>query len=116
MTQSKTLDTGSDGMEDRATARKAEWIAALRGGNFRQGKYTLKTDGGYCCLGVACAVAKLSMSYLDVCQTYGIQTTVACDLAEMNDDGGKSFAEIADWLEAHDLRTGALLQAEGGSP
>ena len=31
---------------------KDKWIAALRSGKYKQGKYRLENDGGYCCLGV----------------------------------------------------------------
>lgn len=33
------------------------WIAALRSGKYSQTEGYLKTDGGYCCLGVACEAA-----------------------------------------------------------
>lgn len=37
--------------------RKAEWIAALESGEFKQGKSRLRNDDDtYCCLGVACEV------------------------------------------------------------
>lgn len=36
---------------------KAKWVAALRSGEYRQGKKMLKTpEGSYCCLGVYCAI------------------------------------------------------------
>lgn len=37
---------------------RAKWVAALRSGEYQQGKQELRTDqGSYCCLGVACVVA-----------------------------------------------------------
>ena len=36
---------------------KAAWLAALRSGEYKQGKYALNSDRGFCCLGVACDVA-----------------------------------------------------------
>lgn len=33
---------------------KAKWVAALRSGEFQQGKNALKSEEGYCCLGVLC--------------------------------------------------------------
>jgi hypothetical protein len=34
---------------------KAEWVAALRSGDYRQGKLALRTENAeYCCLGVLC--------------------------------------------------------------
>ena len=35
---------------------KTEWIAALRSGEYPQGKNQLRSDAGYCCLGVLCAL------------------------------------------------------------
>ena len=34
-----------------------KWIAALRSGEFKQGKDRLRTDDRFCCLGVACELA-----------------------------------------------------------
>jgi hypothetical protein len=37
---------------------KAQWVAALRSGEYKQGMGMLKTlDGEYCCLGVLCDLA-----------------------------------------------------------
>lgn len=33
---------------------KAEWVAALRSGEYPQGNGKLNVDGKYCCLGVLC--------------------------------------------------------------
>lgn len=36
---------------------RAKWVAALRSGEYKQGKGKLRTRGNtYCCLGVACAI------------------------------------------------------------
>jgi hypothetical protein len=35
------------------------WLKALRSGDFKQSRYALKSDSGYCCLGVACEVSDL---------------------------------------------------------
>ncbi len=35
---------------------KAEWLAALRSGEYPQGKNQLRTKWGYCCLGVLCDI------------------------------------------------------------
>lgn len=34
-----------------------QWVAALRSGEFKQGKYRLESDDNYCCLGVLCVLA-----------------------------------------------------------
>lgn len=42
------------------TVRVSDWIAALRSGDYVQGKSRLKSQTDkYCCLGVLCEVAKL---------------------------------------------------------
>lgn len=33
---------------------KAKWVAALRSGEYQQAKGMLRTDVGFCCLGVLC--------------------------------------------------------------
>lgn len=33
-----------------------KWLAALRSGKYKQGRKTLRSDEGYCCLGVLCDV------------------------------------------------------------
>jgi len=35
-----------------------KWVEALRGGRYKQGQAYLCADGYYCCLGVACEVAR----------------------------------------------------------
>jgi hypothetical protein len=35
----------------------AEWVAALRSGKYPQAQGSLRTDAGFCCLGVACDIA-----------------------------------------------------------
>jgi hypothetical protein len=36
------------------TTIKSQWIAALRSGDYKQGRGWLRTDNYYCCLGVLC--------------------------------------------------------------
>lgn len=67
---------------------KAEWLAALRSGDYEQGAGFLRTDDNkYCCLGVLCAIAetygvidtpelleKTSISYTYIFDYHGIDT------------------------------------------
>lgn len=105
-----------------------EWVAALRSGEYRQGKNMLQnTNGTYCCLGVACEVARKHgievqdryvkvndhrtikvLRGLDLCtqgpvrQAFGItecgQLSDDSCLSELNDSGA-TFSEIADIIE-----------------
>jgi hypothetical protein len=99
---------------------KAKWCAALRSGEYKQGKHVLRNpeDNSYCCLGVAYKVAKgvnppdhtLGGYIVGDIDTDGVPDmligtgadagihTPRYVLVKMNDDG-KSFLEIADYIE-----------------
>lgn len=102
------------------------WIAALRSGEYTQGKNYLRTNGDilkYCCLGVMCDISnrgdwegegfRLHKTYslhvatppVILCEMFGIKDkTLGLGLLEINrlvnmNDWGKTFEEIADYLE-----------------
>ena len=89
-----------------------KWIAALRGGTYRQGKRKLKTsDGAYCCMGVAHVIAdkviylgssvpniSVWSDYLGLRSRWGSHRSKDVQLTVLNDEG-YSFNEIADELE-----------------
>jgi hypothetical protein len=102
---------------------KAKWVEALRSGDYAQCKNYLRHEGGFCCLGVLCDVAgdgRWQPSDLPDVEHYRVSDTDyntqylphslklrcginsdQCDpLMTMNDEG-KSFAEIADYIEAN---------------
>lgn len=98
---------------------KAAWLEALRSGKYQQGiKYLRTADDKYCCLGVLCDISgkgdwlptkyDLSRPYMkeywlgqppsDVIDEADL-TIIHCDqLAAMN-DSGKTFEEIAQYIE-----------------
>jgi hypothetical protein len=98
---------------------KQKWLDALRSGNYRQGQDCLKQENDrgrvwYCCLGVLAEIAEPEMlrkerssfvfynhtGYLRLPSGEWVLLTADTqrELGRMNDDG-KSFAEIADWIE-----------------
>ena len=107
---------------------KAKWLAALRSGKYRQARSVLRSRLGMCCLGVLIDVVDPEgwkqtdwndgiFSYgrkgedqlptVAFCKRVGLpaperkystRTTITNKLAEMNDNG-KSFSEIADFIE-----------------
>ena len=102
---------------------KAKWVAALRSGEYKQGRVYLHDDDRYCCLGVLCAIApatvnvKRNVDGLVVGQTLISQQPVMtwADVVEhggdveidgrfgpltWHNDHGRTFAEIADAIEA----------------
>ena len=103
---------------------KELWLAALRSGDREQGKGYLNVDGKFCCLGVLCEVAiesGVGVTKQEDLGTYyygsrssfppkavydwsglpGLTTADGPDvrLSIMNDGDGKTFLEIADWIE-----------------
>ena len=98
------------------------WIAALRSGDYRQGKGCLKTpDGAYCCLGVLCEIAgiidedgqligahsnSIGIMSADFAEHMGVTPNGmhrsgdwSRQLTIMNDQLGFSFTLIADALD-----------------
>ena len=96
---------------------KDKWVAALRSGDYRQGKGFLYSEGCHCCLGVLCEVSGIPEwdgDMIEYCGEVRDQTipkpiidriglSVGCAdlLIEANDLEGKSFSEIADYIEAN---------------
>lgn len=97
-----------------------KWCAALESGQYVQGKRVLKTPAdAMCCLGVLREVAEPGsvegfgrhiengVDFGPVLLTddqqvqYGINHSVCITLANQN-DGGKTFHEIAAWIRNHD--------------
>lgn len=99
---------------------KQKWIDALRSGEYQQDKFTLKSPKGFCCLGVLTDLylkeknqdwvytTKKGYSFGEFESTLSNVVINWCDfpnlnkegiLIEMNDDFGKTFQEIADYIE-----------------
>ena len=91
------------------------WVEALRSGKYQQGRDRLRTNDEYCCLGVLCDLKDPSawrdLTYYGAYfhgddlmfpgeQLSGLDHEIESRLSRMNDNG-KSFAEIADWIEAN---------------
>lgn len=91
-----------------------KWVEALRSGEYQQTKKNLKNDAGYRCLGVACCTignteGLYGKAYPDskLLPIEGIYERYEDDegalfsvLANLN-DGGQSFNQISDWIEAN---------------
>jgi hypothetical protein len=99
-------------------AIKQKWLKALRSGEFKQAQGQLRDKGAYCCLGVLCKVQSIPITrnglgipervksrgkYPSGPFNYGVIWDLITEdkaraLASLNDDG-KSFPEIADYIE-----------------
>lgn len=99
---------------------KQKWIDALRSGEYEQTKHHLKTDNGYCCLGVLTDLYikennfKWGRNKFDTYEFNAIEGSLCngviewsdfpCALVEqylirMNDTEEMTFSEIADYIE-----------------
>lgn len=94
---------------------KETWLAALRSGKYKQGKWNLRSEGlgeepHFCCLGVlceatgatykACEAVKKVYDDCGLLVNYGgIPQYEVERLWTMNDRDGMPFEEIADWIE-----------------
>ena len=81
---------------------KSKWVEALRSGEYKQCAGFLENTElkEHCCLGVLCVVAGKEPDHL----AYAWLKQATGDYGPfvmMNDDDGKSFAEIADYIEAN---------------
>lgn len=93
--------------------KKAAWVKALRSGEYKQAHGRLRDGDSFCCLGVYCDIrgatwdcgaaswcgrASRNLSLPD-----GLRGEVGAeaqeDLSFMNDNG-KTFDDIAEWIEA----------------
>lgn len=102
---------------------KRAWVEALRSGEYPQAQARLydRFADGYCCLGVLCDVIDPHKWRSDgayeavvdgevirmhdtlagpVLDALGMPEDVADRLMDMNDQDGKSFDEIADYIES----------------
>lgn len=94
----------------------SRWVEALRSGKYEQGRDMMRSRGNtFCCLGVLCDVIddkawvlEYNYSWADgewsipppkVTKKAGLNKKIIDTLIDMNDKQGKSFAEIADYLE-----------------
>lgn len=125
----RTTDPKAESYPPMARGLKAEWLEALRGGKYEQGKETLRDTAvtgttAYCCLGVLCNLYDpRAWRFADSAQTYGeweyddegdtgelpdgfrervalLADSAETKLIRMN-DAGASFMEIAAWIEAN---------------
>lgn len=92
---------------------KQRWVAALRSGEYKQGNFELYNQytGLFCCLGVAGCVAGASLKAMDLSGVLDSRISseipapligfneLTYELTHLNDGLGKSFSEIADWIE-----------------
>lgn len=97
---------------------KAAWLEALRSGQYTQDTGALFTGRGHCCLGVLCEVQGVTALRGEDRRFYvfsdddmltddiplgwrGIGRPANTYLVHMNDYLGKSFLDIADWIDAN---------------
>ena len=73
---------------------KADWIAALRSGDFQQAREVMRdeNEGGYCCLGVLCVVGGADFGeYPDEDFEDGVQSNVAAVAGRLVSDSSNEL-------------------------
>lgn len=113
-------------MSKKLTANQQAWVDALRSGEYKQTKYSLQDESGYCCLGVACVLADKAgipvikndngtilggslihqpdvKAWLGLIDDSGAYITEDREekLTVFNDLFGKRFSDLADIIEAN---------------
>jgi hypothetical protein len=94
---------------------RTKWLEALRSRRYKQGFSQLRGTSTYCALGVLCDVVaperwtgfgplyahdgSYSSPSNQVLKAAGLSKREALHVTYFNDQGGRSFEEIADWLE-----------------
>ncbi len=92
---------------------KRRWLRALRSGKYKQTRKQLKGPKGFCCLGVACEIAKPGIDWETDTHPYAsaellsdyfaskikLSNQVQKKLASLNDGGHHNFNKIADFIE-----------------
>lgn len=78
--------------------KTAEWLQALRSGNFKQTKRTLSDGaGGFCCLGVLCEVKGLQKKVVeDASSASGLHVTYIFDPTVDKDQTSTSLLDRGD--------------------
>ena len=82
---------------------KAKWVAALRSGEYKQAQGQLRTDAGFCCLGVLCELHRKEVDGSWVDDTY----------QDMTDDLPN---EVREWSGLHDPKTKITIGGERTFP
>lgn len=85
---------------------KAKWVAALRSGEYKQltpGGSFWRNDGRHCCIGVLGELLgeQQAMDTHNFRRSCPLSESETDALVGMNDRDGKTFAEIADYIEAN---------------
>jgi hypothetical protein len=83
-------------------AIKTQWVAALRSGEYQQGRNFLRTDEGFCCLGVLCdlaAKASIGVYWSEPTAAPTLDGRVYDDVQACCDSTGLLPAAVMCWAE-----------------
>lgn len=77
---------------------KEEWVSALRGDNFKQGRGQLASSDGYCCIGVLGVLMGISSKQLK-----GVASN-SCTAVPINSDERQAVSKVEHALGLHEVR------------
>lgn len=94
---------------------KTQWIAALRSGNYQQGRHVLNSADGLCCLGVLCDLAvKAGVTHWDAPYPVTDSTGVVYDACRRCDNEiGILPAPVQEWAGLETANPWLQLQPVG---
>lgn len=91
------------------------WLSGLRSGKYKQHRFAMSDSinglysnaSAFCCLGLGCVIKAGTPKQADKADRSAdvleLEQDVIDTLIIMNDEEKKTFAEIADWIEANIL-------------
>jgi len=85
---------------DEQAKHRKQWVDALRSGKYEQGKYRLRKDAQFCCLGVACDISGLGAWVVDtdkIPDAKGQETLYSYRISTFA-EASQLSAEMASWL------------------
>lgn len=99
---------------------KAQWVAALRSGEYQQGKRYLRRQWNneepqYCCLGVLCDLAAKAGVVTKSVKPLGLSLKATYYGAENKDDAKVPIRAIADWAGLRHPIPSVLVEQDNGA-
>lgn len=82
---------------------KEKWVAALRSGEYQQGNNSLRSNQGFCCLGVLCDLyAKEHSQDWEYVNAYSEQNTKAKDSWSFQEETQFLPEKVMNWAQLED--------------
>jgi len=81
---------------------KEKWVSALRSGEYQQGAFCLRSDQGFCCLGVLCDIYLKEHNQEWISSSDGHYYLLSEDENYFGPESEILTQEVAEWAELND--------------